>query len=106
MNIHYSLLIIRASALTYTDEQTVIYYHFDVRKFFRQGKLRPLFHTFIGEIARTEDDLIDLIEHQINLNFKSEQPDITGIFKYQDHHNSERIYNSVVEKIQMLADDE
>ncbi|NYN97113.1 CDP-glycerol glycerophosphotransferase, partial [Salmonella enterica subsp. enterica serovar Typhimurium] len=70
----------------------VIYYHFDVRKFFRQGKLRPLFQTFIGDIARTEDDLIDLIESQIKLNFKSEQPDISGIFKYQDHHNSERIF--------------
>lgn len=107
--IEHSLLITDYSSVSFDFtlmNKPVIYYHFDVRKFFRQGKLRPLFHTFIGEIARTEDDLIDLIEHQINLNFKSEQPDITGIFKYQDHHNSERIYNSVVEKIQMLADDE
>ena len=77
----------------------VIYYHFDVRKFFRQGKLRPLFHTFIGDIARTEDDLIDLIETQIKLNFQSDHPDISGIFKYQDHDNSARIYDSVKEKI-------
>lgn len=100
--IDHSLLITDYSSVSFDFtlmNKPVIYYHFDVRKFFRQGKLRPLFQTFIGDIARTEDDLIDLIESQIKLNFKSEQPDISGIFKYQDHHNSERIYNSVKEKI-------
>lgn len=100
--IDHSLLITDYSSVSFDFtlmNKPVIYYHFDVRKFFRQGKLRPLFQTFIGDIARTEDDLIDLIETQIKLNFKSDQPDISGIFKYQDHANSERIYNSVKEKI-------
>ena len=100
--IDHSLLITDYSSVSFDFtlmDKPVIYYHFDVRKFFRQGKLRPLFQTFIGEIARTENDLIDLIEQQIKLNFQSEQPDITGIFKYQDHRNSERIYNSVIDKI-------
>ncbi|CAM4332865.1 CDP-glycerol glycerophosphotransferase family protein [Jeotgalicoccus halotolerans] len=105
--IDHSLLITDYSSVSFDFtlmNKPVIYYHFDVRKFFRQGKLRPLFQTFIGDIARTEDDLIDLIESQIKLNFKSEQPDISGIFKYQDHHNSERIYNSVKEKIKGRID--
>lgn len=100
--IDHSLLITDYSSVSFDFtlmDKPVIYYHFDVRKFFRQGKLRPLYQTFIGEIARTEDDLVDLIEQQIKLNFQSEQPDISGIFKYQDHHNSERIYNSVIDKI-------
>lgn len=100
--IDHSLLITDYSSVSFDFtlmNKPVIYYHFDVRKFFRQGKLRPLFQTFIGEIARTEDDLIDLIEQQIKLNFQSEQPDISGIFKYQDHHNSKRIYDSVIDKI-------
>ncbi|HBV23125.1 MAG TPA: teichoic acid biosynthesis protein [Jeotgalicoccus sp.] len=100
--IDHSLLITDYSSVSFDFtlmDKPVIYYHFDVRKFFRQGKLRPLYQTFIGEIARTEDDLVDLIEQQIKLNFQSEQPDISGIFKYQDHRNSERIYNSVIDKI-------
>ncbi|MGO1923786.1 MAG: CDP-glycerol glycerophosphotransferase family protein [Jeotgalicoccus sp.] len=101
--IDHSLLITDYSSVSFDFtlmNKPVIYYHFDVRKFFRQGKLRPLFHTFIGDIARTEDDLIDLIEQQIKLNFQSNHPDISGIFKYQDHHNSARIYDSVKEKIE------
>lgn len=101
--IDHSLLITDYSSVSFDFtlmNKPVIYYHFDVRKFFRQGKLRPLFHTFIGDIARTEDDLIDLIEQQIKLNFQSNHPDISGIFKYQDHNNSSRIYNSVKEKIE------
>ena len=100
--IDHSLLITDYSSVSFDFtlmNKPVIYYHFDVRKFFRQGKLRPLFHTFIGDIARTEDDLIDLIETQIKLNFQSDHPDISGIFKYQDHDNSARIYDSVKEKI-------
>ena len=105
--IDHSLLITDYSSVSFDFSlmnKPVIYYHFDARKFFRQGKLRPLFQTFIGEIARSEDDLIDLIETQINLNFQSEQPDISGIFTYQDHHNSERIYNSVIEKINNIEE--
>ncbi len=100
--IDHSLLITDYSSVSFDFtlmDKPVIYYHFDVRKFFRQGKLRPLYQTFIGEIARTEDDLVNLIEQQIKLNFQSEQLDISGIFKYQDHHNSERIYKSVIDKI-------
>lgn len=101
--IEHSLLITDYSSVSFDFtlmDKPVIYYHFDVRKFFRQGKLRPLFHTFIGDIARTEDDLIDLIELQIKKNFKTDNLDISGIFEYQDHHNSERIYKSVIEKIE------
>lgn len=100
--IDHSLLITDYSSVSFDFtlmDKPVIYYHFDVRKFFRQGKLRPLFHTFIGDIARTEDDLIDLIELQIKKSFKTDKLNISGIFEYQDHNNCERIYNSIIEKL-------
>lgn len=103
--IDHALLITDYSSVSFDFtlmDKPVIYYHFDVGKFFRQGKLRPLFQTFIGKIARTEDELVDLIEQQIKLNFQTEHPDISGIFKYQDHHNSERIYTSVKDKINSI----
>lgn len=103
--IEHALLITDYSSVSFDFTlmyKPVIYYHFDVRKFFRQGKLRPLYQTFIGSISRSEDDLIDLIQQQINLNFKPGDIDISGIFDYQDHNNSERIYQSVLEKISSI----
>ena len=103
--IEHSLLITDYSSVSFDFtlmDKPVIYYHFDVRKFFRQGKLRPLHQTFIGEIARTEDELITLIQEQIHQNFKTGNIDISGIFEYQDHDNCLRIYNSVLNKLEEL----
>lgn len=107
--IEHSLLITDYSSVSFDFtlmNKPVIYYHFDVRKFFRQGKLRPLYQTFIGSIARTEDELVDLIQQQIHLNFKPGDIDISGIFDYQDHNNSQRIYHSVLGKIAELEQTE
>lgn len=78
----------------------VIYYHFDVQRFFRKGILRPVEETFLGRIANTEDELVELIEERLNHNFENYDMDITNIIKYQDKHNSERIYQSVIDKME------
>lgn len=100
--IRHSLLITDYSSVSFDFtlmNKPVIYYHFDTGRFFKKGKLRPIKETFIGEIAKEEDDLIDLIEDSINQQFTADYTDISSIFKYQDHKNSERIYKAVINKI-------
>ncbi|GAA3729342.1 CDP-glycerol glycerophosphotransferase family protein [Salinicoccus jeotgali] len=80
-------------------DKPVIYYHFDAQKFFRQGMLRPLHQTFIGDVAKTEDKLIDTIEYYIESNFAPKDFDLSGVFKYRDHNNRKRIYDAVVDII-------
>ncbi len=73
----------------------VIYYHFDVKRFFRKGKLRPIEETFIGGIAKSEEELIELIEERLKHGLKNFDHDISNIIKYQDAANCERIFNAV-----------
>ncbi|MFC0013772.1 MULTISPECIES: CDP-glycerol glycerophosphotransferase family protein [Allobacillus] len=74
----------------------VIYYHFDVRQFFRRGILRPVDETFLGRIAHTEEDLVELIKERLELNFANYENDLTQIVKYQDKNNCKRIYDEVI----------
>lgn len=100
--IKHSLLITDYSSVSFDFtlmNKPVIYYHFDVRRFFKNGKLRPIKETFIGDIAKDENDLIDLIEEHIHNNFINKHTNISGIFEYQDHNNRERIYNAILNKI-------
>ena len=100
--ISHSLLITDYSSVSFDFslmDKPVIYYHFDVGRFFKNGKLRPLHETFIGDTAKDEETLIDLIEKSIQNQFMSRHTDLSGIFEYQDHHNRERIYKAVLNKI-------
>lgn len=96
--INHALLITDYSSVSFDFtlmKKPVIYYHFDVKRFFRKGILRPIDETFLGRIAYTEDELIDLIEERLIRDFENYNIDITGIIKYQDQENCKRIYQII-----------
>ncbi|WP_430790324.1 CDP-glycerol glycerophosphotransferase family protein [Virgibacillus flavescens] len=97
--IKHALLITDYSSVSFDFvlmNKPVIYYHFDVKRFFRNGILRPIEDTFVGKIATTEEDLVNLIEDIISVNFQNYDMDISSILKYKDTSNSERIYETVL----------
>jgi CDP-glycerol glycerophosphotransferase (TagB/SpsB family) len=78
----------------------VIFYHFDFKRFFKNGLLRKKQETFLGEIVHTERDIVQAISHVIQNNF--EQDSSVGaskdeIIKYTDNRNSERIYEAILQ---------
>src|SRR5699024_975307 len=101
--INHALLITDYSSVSFDFvmmNKPVIYYHFDVKRFFRNGILRPIEETFIGEIAYTEEDLINLIKERLENQMRNYDVDISGIIKYQDHKTRERIYSNVHSLVQ------
>ncbi|WP_339283206.1 CDP-glycerol glycerophosphotransferase family protein [Oceanobacillus sp. FSL K6-3682] len=100
--IDHALLITDFSSVSFDFtlmNKPVIYYHFDVNRFFKRGILRPVEETFLGKIARNEADLVDMIEESIENHFKNFDIDVDSIIKYQDHHNCQRIYQAVLSKL-------
>ena len=81
-------------------KKPVIFYHFDVKKFFRKGILRSIRDTFIGDIAHTEKELISLIEDNIKNPKNMKNQNLSSIFDYTDHHNNQRVYHSILNLIQ------
>lgn len=79
----------------------VLFYHFDFRDFFRNGILRPVNETFLGEICTEEKQLIESLETTLE-NDCREKPWVEEekhlIFKYSDQQNCERIYHNIVEE--------
>lgn len=76
----------------------VIFYHFDSRSFFKNGMLRPMAETFLGDICKREDDVIQSLEYYIHHDFQ-ERPEISEkkemIFSHIDTNNNQRIYNEI-----------
>lgn len=96
--IRHALLITDYSSVSFDFtllDKPVVYYHFDVDRFFRRGILRPIDETFIGGIASHEEELVSIIEDRILHNFANFDIDISGIIKYQDQDNCRRIYERV-----------
>lgn len=96
--IDHALLITDYSSVSFDFSllnKPVIFYHFDVERFFRRGILRPVEDTFLGGIATYEEELLSLIEDRILHEFANYDIDLAGISKYQDQQNSERIYQQV-----------
>ncbi|VEF49622.1 minor teichoic acid biosynthesis protein [Bacillus freudenreichii] len=100
--IEHALLITDYSTVSFDFikmDKPVIHYHFDVGRFFRRGILRPIEETFIGGIAHTEEEMINLIKDRLNHDLENFEIDISGVIKYQDRHNCERIYTSVCNEL-------
>ncbi|WP_445667707.1 CDP-glycerol glycerophosphotransferase family protein [Oceanobacillus sp. FSL W8-0428] len=101
--IDHALLITDFSSVSFDFtlmNKPVIYYHFDVNRFFKRGILRPVEETFLGKIAQNEADLVDMIEESIENNFKNFDIELDNIIKYQDRHNCRRIYQAVLSKLE------
>ncbi|MBY7144658.1 CDP-glycerol glycerophosphotransferase family protein [Virgibacillus sp. NKC19-3] len=79
-------------------EKPVIFYHFDVDKFFRSGSLRPLNETFVGDICENKNQLISTIEYYFKNKFREKE-----VFKDKKKHfiskidsnNCKRIYDAI-----------
>ncbi|SUM33873.1 galactosamine-containing minor teichoic acid biosynthesis protein [Staphylococcus gallinarum] len=63
--IEHDLLITDYSSVSFDFtymNKPVIFYHFDVKRFFRKGILRPIHETFLGDIVNDEKSLVTLIK--------------------------------------------
>lgn len=78
----------------------VIFYHFDEQRFFESGILRPIKETFIGDICKEEDLIVNSVENYLDNDFE-EKKEIKEakkqVIKYRDNHNSERIYQAILD---------
>lgn len=101
--IEHALLITDYSTVSFDFikmKKPVIYYHFDDERFFRKGILRPIEDTFIGRIAQSEQEMVDLIKDRIDHHFENYDVDISGVIKYHDQRNCERIYHAVLKGLE------
>lgn len=100
--IQHALLITDYSSVSFdftVMKKPVIFYHFDVGRFFRKGILRGVEETFLGRIGKEEDELVTLIEERIKSGFSDYDNDLSGILEYQDRNNCERIYNQIMSMV-------
>jgi CDP-glycerol glycerophosphotransferase (TagB/SpsB family) len=77
----------------------IIFYHFDSDTFFKNGILRPIEETFLGDICKTEEALIDSIEYYLINEFNEKQEVIDKkhlVFDQIDASNCERIFNEII----------
>ena len=77
----------------------VVFYHFDFKRFFKNGLLRKKHETFLGEIVNDERDVIQSVSNIIQNNFEQDSSVAESkeeIIKYTDAKNSERIYQAVL----------
>src|SRR5699024_1801360 len=66
-------------------QKPVIFFHFDVERFFRKGILRPIDETFIGNIVYNEEEVLNKIENIIKYKNNNLLPDLTHVFDFIDH---------------------
>lgn len=77
----------------------VLFYHFDFERFFKNGLLRPAGQTFLGDICKDKESLIDTIEKYIENGFKEKsavRKKKGTIFTHIDDENNERIYDAII----------
>ncbi|MGV3274728.1 CDP-glycerol glycerophosphotransferase family protein [Staphylococcus sp. 11261D007BR] len=104
--IEHDLLITDYSSVSFDFSymnKPVIFYHFDVARFFRKGILRPIHETFIGSIAYNNKELIHKIQTVVTEGGQPAQSDLSEVFDHIDHHNNERVYNAIVDKVETNA---
>ena len=79
-------------------QKPVLFFHFDVERFFRKGLLRPIEETFIGDIVYNEEEILIKIENLIKSKNKKLLPDLTHVFDFIDHKNNQRVYHEILKK--------
>ncbi|MGW7808453.1 CDP-glycerol glycerophosphotransferase family protein [Staphylococcus xylosus] len=83
-------------------QKPVIFFHFDVDQFFKKGILRPVEETFVGAIAYNENEILAKIENIITTNELQWNTDLSNIFDFVDHRNSERVYHEILNRMRVL----
>ena len=81
-------------------KKPVIFFHFDFKRFFRKGILRPLEETFLGSIVHDTNSLIDEVIKYEKQHFKEDEDVVQRrhlILKYVDDQNCARIIQAVKE---------
>ena len=79
-------------------KKPVIFFHFDFKRFFRKGILRPLEETFLGSIVHDTNSLVDEIIKYEHQHFKEDEDVVQQrhlILKYVDDQNCARIIQAV-----------
>ncbi len=77
----------------------IIFYHFDVKRFFNNGIMRPVDETFLGDIVIEEDHVINLIEEYRDNNFKEKgvfSDRKIQVFNNVDMNNNARVFNEII----------
>src|SRR5699024_704733 len=76
----------------------IVFYHFDVDTFFKNGILRPIEETFLGDICKDEEQIVRSIQYYFANDF-NERPEITEkkdlIFSRIDRSNCRRIFECI-----------
>lgn len=102
--IEHDLLITDYSSVSFDFtymNKPVIFYHFDVERFFRKGILRPIHETFLGEVIYDEKKLVDQIcDYVVNDSFKKVELEKDSIFRHIDKDNNKRIYDGIVKNLE------
>lgn len=83
-------------------KKPVIFFHFDINRFFKKGILRPIDETFVGSTAYNENELLSKLEELIHNKLLNSDVDLSGIFDHIDHKNNERVYYSIMNKIKKM----
>lgn len=83
-------------------KKPVIFFHFDIDRFFKKGILRPIDETFVGATAYNENELLSKLEELIHNKLLNSDVDLSGIFDHIDHKNNERVYYSIMNKIKKM----
>ena len=80
-------------------KKPVIFFHFDVERFFKKGIFRPIEETFIGDIVYDEKEVLDKVERILSSSQHTPIPNLNHVFDFIDHKNNERVYYEILNKI-------
>lgn len=81
-------------------QKPVIYYHFDTKRFFQGGSLRPLEETFLGDVVHSEEELLKSLRRHLKRGWtekKAVSENRKMIFNYSDKQNAARIFQAAEE---------
>lgn len=84
-------------------QKPVIFYHFDVNRFFRKGILRPVKETFIGDITYTNNEIINSIKRIVENGYEFNNSAFKEVFDRIDHQNNQRVYDEIIKRLEIKS---